>query len=116
MEYKDYYKVLETDKKATQDEIKKAFRKLALKSHPDKNKDNKQAEEKFKLINEANQVLGDPEKRKKYDELGENWSYFDQSGKQPQGNPYRGAKGGQQYYYEGDGENPFEGAGDSGFS
>lgn len=116
MEYKDYYKVLEIDKKASQDEIKKAFRKLALKYHPDKNPGNKEAEEKFKLINEANQVLGDPEKRKKYDELGENWSYFDQTGRQPQGNPYAGAQGGR-YYYHGEGEeNPFGGEGESGFS
>ncbi len=55
------------------------------------------------------------EKRKKYDELGENWNYFDQSGRQPQGNPYSGAQGGRQYYYEGDEESPF-GGGESGFS
>ncbi len=65
MDYKDYYKILEVDKKATQDEIKKAFRKLALKYHPDKNPGNKEAEEKFKNINEANQVLGDPGKAQK---------------------------------------------------
>ena len=115
MEYKDYYKVLEVDKKATQEEIKKAFRKLALKYHPDKNKDNKEAEEKFKLVNEANQVLGDPEKRKKYDELGENWSYFDQSGNPNQGYTRGRPTGGQQYYYEGEDGNPFGGS-ESGFS
>jgi curved DNA-binding protein len=71
MDYKDYYKILGVDKKATQDEIKKAYRKLAVKYHPDKNPGNKQAEEKFKEINEANDVLSDSEKRKKYDELGE---------------------------------------------
>src|ERR1700744_6141921 len=81
MEYKDYYKALGVAKTATQDEIKKAYRKLAVKYHPDKNPGDKKSEEKFKEINEANDVLGDPEKRKKYDDLGENWQ-------QTQGNPY----------------------------
>ena len=76
MEYKDYYKTLGVDKKASQDEIKKAFRKLAIKFHPDKNPGNKEAENKFKLINEANEVLSDPKKRKRYDELGANWNHF----------------------------------------
>src|SRR6187455_2807783 len=106
MEYKDYYKVLGVDKKATQDEIKKAFRKLALKYHPDKNPDNKkEAEEKFKLINEANEVLGDPEKRKKYDELGENWNRFQQGQGQQGGHDWSAfnrAQGGGAHYYEGD--------------
>jgi curved DNA-binding protein len=110
MDYKDYYKILEVDKKASPEEIKKAFRKLAMKWHPDKNKDSKVAEEKFKIINEANEVLGDPEKRKKYDELGENWEHFDQSGRQP----HPGAKG-QNYYSEGD-SNPFGEGNGSDFS
>ncbi|HOY31397.1 MAG TPA: J domain-containing protein [Bacteroidales bacterium] len=76
MDYKDYYKVLGVSKTATQDEIKKAYRKLAVKYHPDKNKGNKQAEEKFKEVAEANDVLGDPEKRRKYDELGSNWKQY----------------------------------------
>lgn len=80
MEYKDYYKVLGVSKTATQDEIKKAYRKLAVKYHPDKNQGNKEAEIKFKEINEANEVLSDPEKRKKYDELGENWQHYQQAG------------------------------------
>jgi len=80
MEYKDYYKVLGVSKSASQDEIKKAFRKLAVKYHPDKNPDDKKAEEKFKEINEANEVLGDPDKRKKYDELGSNWKQYQQQG------------------------------------
>src|SRR6516164_1780439 len=73
---KDYYKILGINKTATIDEIKKAYRKLAIKFHPDKNPNNKIAEEKFKEINEANDVLSDPEKRKKYDQFGENWEHF----------------------------------------
>lgn len=73
MKYKDYYKTLGVDKNATQDEIKKAFRKLAKKYHPDANPDNKAAEEKFKDINEANEVLSDAEKRKKYDNFGSDY-------------------------------------------
>jgi curved DNA-binding protein len=80
MEFKDYYKLLGVEKDATQEEIKKAYRKLALKYHPDRNPDNKQAEEKFKEITEANEVLSDPEKRKKYDQLGANWKYYQQPG------------------------------------
>lgn len=76
MEYKDYYKVLGVDKNAGQDEIKKAYRKLAVKYHPDKNKGNKAAEEKFKEIAEAYEVLGDQAKRKKYDEMGSDWSRY----------------------------------------
>lgn len=80
MEYKDYYKVLGIDKKASAADIKKAYRKLAVKYHPDKNPDDKLAEEKFKELNEAYEVLGDEEKRKKYDEFGENWKYYEQAG------------------------------------
>jgi curved DNA-binding protein len=80
MEYKDYYKILGVDKNASSEDIKKAFRKLAVKYHPDKNKDDKKAEERFKEINEANEVLGDPEKRKQYDAFGENWKYAQANG------------------------------------
>src|SRR4051812_34979080 len=80
MDYKDYYKILGVAKNASQDEIKKAYRKLAVKYHPDKNQGDKKAEEKFKEANEANEVLSDPEKRKKYDELGENWNRYQQQG------------------------------------
>ena len=80
MEYKDYYKILGVDKSATQDEIKKAYRKLAMKHHPDRNAGNKSSEEKFKEITEANEVLSDPEKRKKYDTLGANWNQYQHTG------------------------------------
>jgi len=80
MDFKDYYKILGVDKNSSADEIKKAYRKLALKYHPDKNENNKTAEEKFKEINEANEVLSDPEKKKKYDELGANWNQYSQQG------------------------------------
>lgn len=76
MEYKDYYKILGVDKSATQDEIKKAYRKLAMKHHPDRNAGKKSSEEKFKEITEANEVLSDPDKRKKYDTLGSNWNQY----------------------------------------
>ncbi|MCX6161698.1 MAG: DnaJ domain-containing protein [Ignavibacteriae bacterium] len=85
MEYKDYYKILGVDKKASKDDVKKAFRKLAMKYHPDRNKGKKEAEEKFKEVNEANEVLSDDEKRKKYDELGTNYQYYQQSGGESQG-------------------------------
>ncbi len=80
MEYKDYYKVLGVERKAPADQIKKAYRKLAVKYHPDKNPDNKQAEERFKEISEAYDVVGNAEKRKKYDELGSNWKQYEQQG------------------------------------
>ncbi|MBP9675870.1 MAG: J domain-containing protein [Anaerolineaceae bacterium] len=83
MDYKDYYKVLGVDRKATPEEIKKSFRKLAMKYHPDQNKDNKQAEEKFKEINEAYEVLSDPKKRAHYDQLGSSYQQWQQGGGNP---------------------------------
>src|SRR5881397_320076 len=73
VQFRDYYETLGVSKTATDDEIRSAFRKLARKYHPDVAKDKKTAEQKFKEINEAYEVLGDPAKRKKYDELGPNW-------------------------------------------
>jgi len=78
MEFVDYYKILGISKTATESEIKSAYRKLARKYHPDLNPNNKEAEKKFKEINEANEVLSDPEKRKKYDEFGKDWKYADE--------------------------------------
>ncbi|MDO4229524.1 MAG: J domain-containing protein [Capnocytophaga sp.] len=75
MAYIDYYKILEIDKTATQDQIKKAYRKLARKYHPDMNPGDKTAEQKFKQLNEANEVLSNPENRAKYDKYGEHWKY-----------------------------------------
>lgn len=80
MDYKDYYKTLGVSKDASQSEIKKVYRKLAVKYHPDKNPGDKAAENRFKEITEANEVLSDPEKRKKYNELGADWSQYQQGG------------------------------------
>jgi curved DNA-binding protein len=78
MAFIDYYKILGVDKKASEADIKKAYRKLARKYHPDINPNDKEANTKFQQVNEANEVLSDPEKRKKYDEYGENWKHADQ--------------------------------------
>lgn len=78
MEFIDYYKLLELDKSASQAEIKKAYRKLARKYHPDLNPNDKAAQLKFQQINEANEVLSDPEKRKKYDQYGKDWQHAEQ--------------------------------------
>ena len=78
MEFVDYYKILDIPKTATQEEIKKAYRKLARKMHPDLNPNDKEAHKKFQQINEANEVLSDPEKRKKYDQYGKDWQHAEQ--------------------------------------
>ncbi len=85
MNYKDYYKVLGVSQTATADEIRKAYRTLALRYHPDKTKGDKAANEKFMEINEANQVLSDPEKRRKYDQFGHDWKQYENAGSQPGG-------------------------------
>ena len=78
MEFVDYYKILGIDKTASQEDIKKAYRKLARKMHPDLNPNDKEAHKKFQQINEANEVLSDPEKRKKYDQYGKDWQQAEQ--------------------------------------
>lgn len=105
MAFIDYYQILGVDKKASADDIKKAYRKLARKHHPDMNPNDKEANIKFQQINEANEVLSDPEKRKKYDAYGEHWQHADQfeQSRQQGGNPY----GGQGF--EGFGGQGFEG-------
>jgi DnaJ-class molecular chaperone len=90
VEFKDYYATLGVTKSATEKEIKQAFRKLARKHHPDVNPGDKVAESKFKEINEAYEVLGDPPKRKKYDELGANWRAYEQAERAGGPNPFAG--------------------------
>jgi curved DNA-binding protein len=85
MEYKDYYKILGVDKGATEKDVKKAFRRLARQYHPDMNPDDPSAEERFKEINEAYEVISDPEKRAKYDQLGADWQRWQQTGGRPGG-------------------------------
>lgn len=125
MAYIDYYKILGVDKGASQDDIKKAFRKLARKYHPDLNPNDPSAKEKFQEINEANEVLSDPEKRKKYDEYGEHWKHADEFEAQKRaqqaggfggfGNGQKFTDGNGTYWYSSDGEG-FSGASADGFS
>jgi curved DNA-binding protein len=100
MEFIDYYKVLEVDKNASESEIKKAYRKLARKYHPDLNPNDQAAKTKFQQINEAHEVLSDPEKRKKYDQYGKDWKHAEQfeqarSQQQSQGKGFGGYDFGQ---------------------
>lgn len=93
MEFIDYYKILEVDKNASAEDIKKAYRKLARKLHPDLNPNDKEAHKKFQQINEANEVLSDPEKRKKYDQYGKDWEHaehFEQQRKKAPRQEYTG--------------------------
>lgn len=91
MAYIDYYKTLGVDKKASEEDIKKAYRKLARKHHPDLNPNDKEAKSKFQQINEANEVLSNPENRKKYDQHGENWQQAENYEKAKQSRPQGGA-------------------------
>lgn len=115
MDYIDYYKILGVDRNATTEDIKKAYRKLARKHHPDLNPNNPEAGKLFQQINEANEVLGDPENRKKYDQYGKDWKHAEQfeqarkqqrsSGAQGQGNPFGDSGnpfGGSEYFTYGD--------------
>lgn len=133
MAYIDYYQVLGVDKKASQDDIKKAFRKLARKYHPDLNPNDATAKDEFQAINEANEVLSDPEKRKKYDEYGEHWKHADEFEAQKRAQQQAGGfggfggsgfggsgagfgtDGGGTYWYSSDGQE-FSGSNAGGFS
>jgi len=106
MEFIDYYKTLELDKSATKADVKKAYRRLARKYHPDLNPDDDSSKKRFQQINEANEVLSDPEKRKKYDEYGKDWQHADQFEQQKrqrgqQGGGPAGFGGGQGQSYSG---------------
>jgi len=117
VDYKDYYAVLGVPRTATTSEIKKAFRALARKHHPDRNAGDAEAERRFKEVNEANEVLADPVKRKQYDELGAHWQEYARAGGPPGGDPFgpggpfagfrpagagAGAPGGVRFEYAGD--------------
>ena len=101
MEFVDYYNILSVDKKASEEDIKKAYRKLARKLHPDLNPNDKEANKKFQQVNEANEVLSDPEKRKKYDQYGKDWQHADQFDQQRQ---QQRQQGGQHFGGDADGD------------
>jgi curved DNA-binding protein len=118
MGFKDYYTILGVDKNADQEAIRKAYRRLAMRYHPDKNPDNKEAEEKFREVNEAHEVLSDPEKRRKYDRIGSDWQRYNTTGAggyedwfKHRGEAYRGR---EYYSYSANPEDIFENLG--GFS
>jgi curved DNA-binding protein len=107
MEYVDYYKILGVDKNASAEDIKKAYRKLARKYHPDVNPNNKEAHKKFQDINEANEVLSDPEKRKKYDQYGKDWQHAEQFEKARQQQQRQRTYTGAEEYFGGGEESNF---------
>src|SRR5882757_2007685 len=112
MAFIDYYKILGVDKTASEKDIKAAYRKLARKYHPDLNPNDKEAHKKFQQLNEANEVLSDADKRKKYDQYGENWQHgpeYEQARQQQQSRQQAGNYGGGQY-------GGFEGFGGDDFS
>ena len=123
MAYIDYYQILGVDKSASQNDVKKAYRKLARKFHPDLNPNDSSAKDKFQQINEANEVLSDPEKRKKYDEYGEHWKHADEFEAQKKARQQQGGSGGFSgfggddgaYWYSSNGDG-FSGGNAGGFS
>ena len=107
VKFKDYYEVLGVARDASVEEIKKSFRKLARKYHPDVAKDKTTAEDKFKELNEANEVLSDPEKRRKYDELGANWNHPERQPAPPQGGFSGTAEDSSEFHFDGTGFSDF---------
>src|SRR5678815_3799076 len=107
MEYVDYYKILGLDKNASTEDIKKAYRKLARKYHPDINPNNKEAHKKFQEVNEANEVLSDPEKRKKYDQYGKDWKHAEEFEKAKQQQKQRTYPGGGNEFFGSGGDDNF---------
>lgn len=107
MEYVDYYKILGLEKNASEEDIKKAYRKLARKYHPDLNPNDKGANKKFQEINEANEVLSDPEKRKKYDKYGKDWQHAEEFEKARQSQSSHEYSAGGNPFAGGDGDNDF---------
>ena len=115
VQFRDYYETLGVSKTATSDDIRKAFRKLARQFHPDVAKDKKNAEEKFKQINEAYEVLSDTAKREKYDRMGADWQQYEQAGGRPGGGRPGQPGGGARYPGGGGVEFDFGGTGYSDF-
>ncbi|GGB81467.1 DnaJ C-terminal domain-containing protein [Dyadobacter sediminis] len=107
MPFVDYYQTLGVDKKADEKEIKNAYRKLARKYHPDLNPNDKEAQKKFQELNEANEVLSDPEKRKKYDQYGKDWQYSEEFEKARQSRANAGRQEGEWFSGGGDGFSDF---------
>lgn len=107
VEFRDYYEVLGVGRNASDAEIRKAFRTLARKYHPDVAKNKTTAEGKFRELNEANEVLSDPEKRRKYDELGENWNHPERQAAPPQGGFGGDFPGGAEFHFDGTGFSDF---------
>jgi curved DNA-binding protein len=107
MEFIDYYKILEVEKSASAEDIKKAYRRLARKYHPDLNPNDAEAKKKFQQINEANEVLSDPEKRKKYDKYGKDWQHGEEFEKAQRARQQQGAGAGSRRGFEYGGEGDF---------
>ncbi len=120
MEYRDYYRILGIDRDASEKDVKRAYRKLARRFHPDVNPNDESAEERFKEINEAHEVLGDPGKRSKYDQLGASWQRWQRMGRDSSQFDWSrwsaGGPGGTRFEWGGDLRDLFGGTGSGAFS